>query len=94
MTPRFEDASMQPHRNGTVKEQVGYAMLFITLVSLIFTAGYQWRRVDELTVDAFDAKAQFMRKDVADSQFNTLSLQIVQLQRAVEQLGRDARAAR
>lgn len=66
----------------------------VTLIGLIFTAGYNWRRIEELqawqmqhataaTDLATAVAAVYVRRDVAEQQYRTLTLQIEQVQKDI-----------
>lgn len=72
-----------------MKDKFSSAALVVTLVSLIFTAGYNWRRVDEIAKTVDKHETDFMRKDVAAEQFKALMSEISRLRETLEQ--KDAR---
>jgi len=62
----------------------------ITLFSLVFTAGYNWRGVDALEKN----QDQFVRKDVLSEQFRAMSFKFDELSRQIEELRGEQRDAR
>lgn len=74
-----------------MKDRVATIAMAVTLVSLVFTAGYNWRRVDELAAVVAKNETDFMRKDVAAEQFKALVSEISRLREVLEK--RDARDA-
>lgn len=78
----------------------GAVTLAITVASLLFTAGYNWRRISEVA-EAHEAFAktvvnEYQRKDVQQeqnitmtSQLNAIREQIATLQRASERRPRE-----
>lgn len=91
--PDFPLHSQGPPRNGG-RELAGYVGLIITIVSLIFTAGYNWRRITEVTeshaklVD--DVSLNYVRKDVNREQMLTITSQLEEIRMRVTTLQRDA----
>lgn len=62
----------------------------VAIVGLIFTAGYNWRRIDELTVKQEMhekmAEGTFLRGDVSQQQYANVLQQLEQLRREVNEL--------
>lgn len=80
-------------RRSSFKEQLSTVVLVLSLVSLIFTSGYNWRRVDELTVHAETTDQKFktiedlyVKKDVLVEQFNTMNAQLQALRDQIADL--------
>lgn len=70
--------------------------MVLGVVSLVFTMGYNWRGIEELSrrqAAAEKHEADFMRQDVATIQFSAIMSQLAQLQRQMESLARQGRTA-
>ena len=68
-----------------LKETTGFVMLMTTLITLVFTAGYNWRRIDEVAGLQADTPMTYQRRDVASEQYMNLTFQIAQLRSLIEQ---------
>jgi len=85
-SPGRREADQQPG----VAKVLGITLGVITLLSLVFTAGYNWRGVDELRKN----EDQFVRKDVISEQLHAFSFKIDELSRQIEELRGEQRDAR
>lgn len=83
---RRRQADQQP----SIMKLLSITLGCITLVSLIFTVGYNWRGVDMLEKQ----QDQFVRKDVQSEQLRYMSQSIDELRRQLEDLRGELKAAR
>lgn len=92
--PEFPRLSPGPPRNGG-REFAGYVALIITITSLIFSAGYNWRRITEVAESheklVSDVSLNYVRKDVNREQMLTITSQLeeIRMRLADLQRGRD-----
>ena len=81
--------------NGDARTIIAWMALIVTLAGLIFTAGYNWRRIDEVALlqarDSDEMRTNYMRKDVTqyqmlalDGKLDDLKTQIAELKRELE----------
>lgn len=80
--------------NGQLKEKVQLYTVVIALVSLVFTGGYNWRRVDELAKTVTDIDASTVKKDVQAEQFNVVRAQLEALKQQIGDLKIELQAQR
>lgn len=74
----------------SIMKILSITLFVITLGTLIFTAGYNWRGVDTLEKN----QDQFVRKDVQSEQLRYMSQSIDELRRQLEDLRGELKAAR
>lgn len=65
-----------------------WLMLTITLLSLVFTAGYNWRRIDELTDAQKKNEVTYVRVDVSDQQWRAVNASLDEIRRQLVELQR------
>lgn len=70
------DDEAQPLRGRRLQDSLAVAALLLTIASLIFTGGYNWHRVDELSKAMEKVDETYVRKDVLAGQFQTLNEQL------------------
>lgn len=84
--PRRSDQDQGP----PIMKVLSIALGTITLLSLVFTAGYNWRGVDALEKN----QDNFVRKDVLSEQFRAMNFKFDELSRQIEELRGEQRDAR
>lgn len=72
-----EDQRNPGVRRARLQDQLQTSLLAFTIVSLVFTGGYNWRRVDELTKRLETVDAEYVRKDVLTEQLRTVTEQML-----------------
>lgn len=80
-----EDRQDERRRAGdqmSITKLLGIVLGFITLASLVFTAGYNWRGVDTLEKN----QSEFVRKDVQSEQMQLMRQSIDEMRRQIEDL--------
>jgi len=85
-SPGRRDADQQP---GVLKV-LSFTLGAITIFGLVFTAGYNWRGVDELK----SHEDQWVRKDVQSEQQRNILQAVSELSRQVEELRGEVKARR
>lgn len=97
MTVYLDDEPLhrhRPHRTGDDEQMMRILRQIVVIVGLatcLLTVGYNWRRVDEIIENQTKSDSQhdlFMRKDVANEQYQSLSRQIAEVKALVEVSGR------
>lgn len=83
--PRFS-----PNGHGRSGETWKVVTLIITLVGLIFTAGYNWRRVDETasaqTAMETDLKTNYVRRDVQEQQLRNIDGRLLEIKDLIQRI--------
>lgn len=74
-----------------VKERVSASLLVFSLVSLVFTGGYNWRRVDEQakSIEALEQANRkiddtYVKREVLTAQFETITAQLNALKQQLD----------
>lgn len=68
---RRRDATRELFRNYTIA---------CSIAGLIFTAGYNWRRINELFDWKMSAQSEYVKKDILIEQFKVFNQQMLNLQ--------------
>lgn len=68
---RRRDATRELFRNYTIA---------LSIAGLIFTAGYNWRRINELFDWKMSAQSEYVKKDILIEQFKVFNQQMLNLQ--------------
>lgn len=77
-----QDARRASDQQPSVAKVLAIVLGFVTLASLIFTAGYNWRGVDALEKN----QSEFVRKDVQSEQMQLMRQSIDEMRRQIEDL--------
>lgn len=85
---RYEDLAARGRR---MQDSLQTGLLIFTIVSLVFTGGYNWRRVDELTATMKTLNDDYVRKDILAEQFKTMNAQLQALSGQLEDVKRSLR---
>jgi hypothetical protein len=84
--PGRREADQQPG----IMKVLSFTLGAMTIVSLIFTAGYNWRSVAILESN----QDQFVRKDVQSQQADRVNDKLYEISRQLEELRGEIKAAR
>ncbi len=71
-------------------KNLGIAVIALTLVCSVFTAGYNWRSVAIVESN----QEQFVRKDVQAEQFQLINYRMLEMVKQLEEMRAELRAAR
>lgn len=91
---RGGDDRREPDRGAQLKERVQVYTVVIALVSLVFTGGYNWRRVDELSATVRRLDETAVKRDVLTEQFVVVRVQLEALKQQLDDLKLELQAQR
>lgn len=91
--PLFEMTTRGAERReaGRLKQQLQNYSVILAIVSLVFTGGYNWRRVDELATTVKADSENTVKKDVQAEQFKLVTAQLESMQRQLNDLKDDVK---